>query len=75
MKGYVYYSTQRPIGPGTCPSKGILKVCNYGHRSPIAYIGEASYIGEAWGAVVYDHELDFKEAAEYELKFGGETNI
>lgn len=67
MKGYIYYSTQRPISPGTCPSKGILKVCNYSHRSPIAYIGEA------WGAVVYDHELDFKEAAEYELKFGGET--
>ena len=67
MKGYVYYSTERPVAPGTCPSKGILKVCNYSRRSPIAGIGEA------WGAVVYDRELDYTEAIEYELKYGGET--
>lgn len=69
MKGYVYYSTQRPIAPGTCPKEGLQKVCNYSDRIPIAGIGAA------WGAAVYDRELDLHEAIEYELKFGGETNI
>ena len=69
MKGYVYYSTQRPIAPGTCPSKGILKVSNYNYRSPI------EGIGKAWGAVVYDRELDLNEVCEYELMYGGETEI
>ncbi len=67
MKGYVYYSTQRPVAPGTCPTEGILKISNYNNRYPIAGIGEA------WGAIVYDHELSLEDAINYELKFGGET--
>lgn len=66
-KCYVYYSTQRPIAPGTCPKEGLQKVCNYSDRIPIAGIGAA------WGAVVYDHELSLEDAINYELKFGGET--
>lgn len=69
MKGYVYYLTQRPIAPGACPTEGILKVSNYDSRYPI------EGIGEAWGAVIYNHELSFDEICNYELKFGGETIV
>lgn len=69
MKAYVYYATQRPVSIGTCPSKGIQKIVNYNQRTPIAGIGEA------WGAVLYNRELDLGEVCAYELKFGGETEL
>lgn len=67
-KCYVYY-IQRRIAPESFPTEGVVKVSNYLRPSPI--VG----IGEAWGAIVYDHELNIEDAVNYELKFGGETNI
>lgn len=69
MKAYYYWLTERRVAPGAFPEEGLLKVSNFLHRSPI------ESVGLAWGAVVYDHELNLEDAVNYGLKFGGETNI
>lgn len=63
---YVYYSTQRPVGIGTCPKKGLLDFHNYDKRVPI--VG----VGNVWGYLIYNRELDLHELCDYELKFAGE---
>lgn len=62
MKLYCYYSTQRPIGPGTCPKRP-LEVVNYDERTPVEQGAFA-----AWGLLFYDRPLSAKEVSDYELR-------
>ncbi len=57
-----YYSTQRPIGPGSIPMNVVIKIVNFDYRKPVPKIGRP-----AWGYVVYDRELTQQEARSYEL--------
>lgn len=60
-----YYSTQRPIGPGTIPQyteNPIKEIKNFDNRIFCEEINR-----EAWGYVEYEKPLSQKEAAEYEL--------
>ena len=63
---YKYYSTQRPIGPGTFPQpegNPPLEVINYDERLPVS--GE---VFRAWGELWYLHPLTEKQIADYELR-------
>lgn len=63
-----YYSTQRPVGPGTYPKpKGnrVLKIENFDFRE---YVREIS--GPAWGFIEYEKPLTDREAEAYELEPG-----
>ena len=61
--GYRYYSTQRPIGPGTIPnSPKPAEIHNFDRREQVEAIGRP-----AWGWVEYDEPLDKEAVAEYEL--------
>lgn len=57
-----YYSTMRPVGPGTFPKEGALEIHNYDSRT---YVEEISR--EAWGYIEYNRELNEKEQEDYEL--------
>ena len=58
-----YYSTQRPIGPGTIPSDPKpAEIVNFDSRQQVESIGRP-----AWGYVDYDVPLDEETAADYEL--------
>lgn len=59
---YRYYSTQRPIGPGTCP-KGPVEAVHYESRSPVA--GETF---SAWSVLTYDRPLTDREQFDYALR-------
>lgn len=63
-----YYSTHRPVAPGTYPKIGhkILAIHNFDRRQPVADID-----GEAWGYIDYEEPLTIREAAQYELVEGG----
>ena len=54
-----YYSTLRPIGPGTCPGN-FTDFENFDYRKHVDEIGR-----EAWGWVEYEEPLDFPE--KYDL--------
>lgn len=58
---YRYYSTQRPVGPGTFPGKPTV-IVNYGRRDDVPGIGPA------WGHLEYKEPLDDDAAKRYELK-------
>lgn len=58
---YRYYSTQRPVGPGTFPGKPEM-IVNYGRRE------EVPGIGPAWGHLEYQEPLDDDAIEHYELK-------
>ena len=62
-----YYSRMRPIGPGTCPKKGLQEVCNFDSRK---YVEDAGTF--VWGYADYDRELTDRETAAYELTAGGQ---
>lgn len=62
---YRYYSTQRPIGPGTCP-KGPVEVVHYEGRIPVA--GETF---SAWGVLAYDHGCTFAVCRIQDARFDG----
>lgn len=69
---YRYYSTQRPLGPGTFPkSQGnkVLKIYNYDSRRYIYEIHR-----EAWGFLEYEKPLSAADAAAYELAAGQTTD-
>lgn len=66
MKAYRYYLTQRPPMPGSFPQKGVIMVGEYADRTMIDKIGR-----KAWGYVDYEMELSTKDAASYELVYGG----
>ena len=60
-----YYSTQRPVSPGTFPKPAgnrVLDICNYDRRIYCDDIGR-----EAWGYIDYEHPLPPEQAANYEL--------
>lgn len=57
-----YYSTQRPVAPGTYPKRGCQKIMNFDDRIHIDEIGK-----EAWGYIDYDRELTPQETSNYEL--------
>ena len=57
-----YYSTQRPVAPGTFPKRGAVSIQNFDARVYVDEIGR-----EAWGYVEYERELDPTLAESYEL--------
>ena len=58
-----YFSTQRPIVPGSYPRKEqVNAICNFDQKTFCKEIGT-----EAWGYVEYSAALSKKEASEYEL--------
>lgn len=59
---YRYYSTQRPLTPGSCPRAGVQEVVNYDEKKFCEEIGM-----DAWGFVEYTRELTKQEADDYEL--------
>lgn len=62
-----YYSTQRPVAPGTYPRRGAQKIMNFDCRAQVELIGR-----QAWGYIEYDRDLTEKEAKDYELVRAGE---
>ena len=61
-----YYSTQRPVAPGTFPKpKGnrIESIKNFDSR---IYIPEID--GKAWGFIEYEKPLSPRDAEAYELE-------
>lgn len=63
---YRYYSTQRPLTPGSCPRAGVQEVVNYDEKKFCEEIGI-----DAWGFVEYTRELTKQEADDYELTPAG----
>jgi hypothetical protein len=59
---YKYYSTQRPVGLGTFPGKPV-EIHNFNKRIDTGLL----HVGPAWGWLLYDKELTYKEADDYEL--------
>lgn len=59
---YRYYSTQRPVAPGTFPKKKGCEISNYPQK---LYIDGTGF--SAWGHIDYDEPLTDAEVAEYEL--------
>ena len=58
-----YYSTQRPVSPGTFPNTRRVKdVVNFDRRQFVPEINR-----EAWGYIEYADPLTEKQAADYEL--------
>lgn len=60
-----YYSTQRPIDPGTFPSPDgnkVVDIHNYDSRIYCEEVGQ-----EAWGYIDYEKPLSPVQAANYEL--------
>lgn len=60
-----YYSTQRPVMPGSFPKEGAQEIHNFDSRTFIPEIGR-----EAWGYIEYSRTLTPQEAASYELMSG-----
>lgn len=63
---YRYYSTQRPLTPGSCPRAGVQEVVNYDEKKFCEEIGM-----DACGFVEYTRELTKQEADDYELTPAG----
>lgn len=62
-----YYSTQRPVGPGTFPQQGGTEtVTNFDGKIYCEEIGR-----EAWGYIEYREAITPKQAKAYELTAGG----
>lgn len=60
-----YYSTQRPVSPGSYPkNKGneITEIYNYDDKTYIEEIGK-----EAWGYIDYLYPLTEQDVSDYEL--------
>lgn len=60
-----YYSTHRPITPGSFPRpKGnpVLEITNFDNKLYCKELGQ-----EAWGCIEYEHPLTVDEAKNYEL--------
>lgn len=63
-----YYSTQRPLGPGTFPRPAgnpVEGVSNFYERTYVEEIDR-----EAWGTIDYELPLTSEEAEAYELIAG-----
>ena len=60
---YRYYSTQRPVMPGSFPKrKNVDALLNYPGKTFVPAIER-----EAWGWIDYTEPLEAKEADDYEL--------
>lgn len=57
-----YYSTQRPIVPGSVPGDGLTEVHNFDDKTYCPAIER-----EAWGYAEYDHALTAADVERYEL--------
>lgn len=57
-----YYSTQRPISPGTFPGKP-SEIHNYDVRTDTGL----PHVGMAWGWLIYPEPLTVKDSSDYEL--------
>lgn len=57
-----YYSTQRPIAPGSVPGDGLTDIHNFDDKTYCPAIER-----EAWGWAEYDHALTAAEVERYEL--------
>ena len=64
---YRYYSTQRPVAPGTYPGRPAT-LGNYGSNGT-----DIDYLGHVWGWLDYEDELTAEQADAYELKPAGKT--
>lgn len=64
-----YYSTQRPVAPGTFPKPDGNKVTDIWNFNGPVFCEEIGR--EAWGYVVYEKALTEKDAANYELMPAG----
>lgn len=62
-----YYSTMRPVAPGTCPKSGMMDFINYYDRTEIQ---TNNGIVRAWSELYYDRELTEREMQDYELLRG-----
>lgn len=60
---YRYFSTQRPVAPGTFPKKPGCEISNYPQK---IYIDGTGF--SAWGHIDYDEPLTDAEVNQYELK-------
>lgn len=66
---YRYYSTQRPVGPGTFPNPAVNKAVNIWNFDKPVFCGQIGR--EAWGCVEYEHPLDDDVIKRYELMASG----
>ena len=57
-----YYSTQRPVSPGSYPTGAVISIVNFDTKQ---YIHEID--GNAWGYIEYGIELPVEDANSYEL--------
>ena len=57
-----YYSTQRPVSPGSYPTGGVISIVNFDTKRYVSEIG-----GNAWGYIEYGIELPVEDANTYEL--------
>ena len=60
-----YYSTQRPVGPGTFPKpegNKVVELHNFYGKTFCEELGR-----EAWGYIDYEQALSPEQAASYEL--------
>ena len=69
---YRYYSTQRPIAPGSFPKdqNAPVNMVNFDTRSPV----EGGQV-QAWGYLEYQKPLTEKQAADYELRPAGKSHV
>lgn len=68
----IYYSTQRPVSPGTFPKPDkndprwegveLIQIYNFDYREYIPEIGQ-----RAWGYIEYSGRIPVQEALDYEL--------
>lgn len=62
-----YYSTQRPVMPGSYPNKAAVdEIHNFDEKTFCEEIGR-----EAWGYIDYREALSKEQAEAYELTLGG----
>ncbi len=66
MMNYRYYSTQRPVMPGSFPREGAGQIVNFDNKTFCDEIGR-----EAWGYIEYESPLTPEQAEAYELTLGG----
>lgn len=57
-----YFSTRRPLAPGSCPDAGLAYTEDFGKKVFCPEIGR-----EAWGYAAYGRELTEEETRLYEL--------
>lgn len=67
-----YYSTQRPVMPGSFPKPWgnmVVEIVNFDDKTFVEAIGR-----EAWGYIEYDMPLNPELAEDYELVADRNTN-